>query len=330
LVLDNATRRLVNEQVREVLQREGVVAAEDTRLQIFTTAAMTEQEKRLARFYSGGQVVTFARDVAGAGIARDTEYRVVGMTRDTNGRQIVRLIDVQGREVRWDPRVGRASQVNVFQEETRDLATGDRIQWRLVNKDLDLRNAERGTVEYIEGTRAMIRWDKGERRREIDLSRHRTWDHGYAETVYSAQSKTYDRVYVLAPVASPLVNGQNFYTAITRARFGVKLWTEDPARLVDRLERRSGEKSSAIEGLGRLNRDHAGARQLLHGERLQWLRREMDKERRERAVVRAPSPTASSRLATRASEIGEALEHLLARALSRGRVDRDAGRGAER
>ncbi|MDH7639204.1 MobF family relaxase [Sphingomonas oryzagri] len=330
LVLDNSTRRLVNERVREVLQREGVVAAEDTRLQILSSAAMTEQEKRLARFYSGGQVVTFGRDIAGAGIARDIEYRVVGTARVAGGRQIFRLIDAQGREVRWDPRVGRASQVNVFQEEARDLSAGDRIQWRLVNRDLDLRNAERGTVEQIEGTVAMIRWDKGERRQEIDLGRHRTWDHGYAETVYSAQSKTYDRVYVLAPVASPLVNGQNFYTAITRARFGVKLWTEDPARLVDRLERRSGEKSSATEGLGRLSRDHVDGRQVRHGERLRSLREEMDQERRDRATSRPSPQTVSSRLATRASEIGEALDRLLARALSRGRVDRDTSRGVDR
>jgi len=330
LVLDNAARRLINERVREVLQREGIVAAEDTRLNVLSAAATTEQEKRFARFYSAGQVVTFGRDMAGAGIARDTAYRVVGTTRAAGGRQVVRLVDAQGREVRWDPRVGRASQVNVFQEEARDLAAGDRIQWRLVNKDLDLRNAERGTVERLEGTLATIRWDNGERQQEIDLGRHRTWDHGYAETVFSAQSKTYDRVYVLAPVASPLVNGQNFYTAITRARFGVKLWTEDTARLIDRLERRSGEKSSAIEGLGRLSRDQLQGRQLRHGERLQILRKEMESERRDRVAAKLSRPTVSSGLASRASEIGEALERLLDRALSRGRIDRDTGSGPER
>jgi ATP-dependent exoDNAse (exonuclease V) alpha subunit len=330
LVLDNTTRRLVNEQVREVLQREGIVAAEETRLQILASAAMTEQEKKLARFYAEGQVVTFARDMAGAGIARDTEYRVVGLARDPHGRQTVRLIDGQGREVRWDPRVGRAAQVNVFQEEVRDLAAGDRIQWRLVNKELDLRNAERGTIEHIEGARAMIHWDKGERLQEIDLSRHRTWDHGYAETVYSAQSKTYDRVYVLAPVASPLVNGQNFYTAITRARFGVKLWTENPARLVDRLERRSGEKSSAIEGLGRLRRDHVDERQMQDGDRLDQMRIEMDRARRNRAKSPAPPSSSADRLAARASEIGQALERLLLRAFERGCAEHDASRGRGR
>jgi hypothetical protein len=87
----------------------------------------------------------------------------------------------------------------VFKGRERDLAAGDRIQWRLVNKDLDLKNAERGTVERLDGTVATIRWDRDGRNQEVDLSRHKNWDHGYGETVYSAQSKTYDRVYVLAP-----------------------------------------------------------------------------------------------------------------------------------
>jgi conjugative relaxase-like TrwC/TraI family protein len=330
LVLENNTRRLVNEQVRDVLQREGVVAAEETRLQILSPAAVSEQEKRLARFYSCGQVVIFSRDVIASGIARDTEYRVTGQARDERGRQFVRLTDAQGREIRWDPRLGRTSRVRVFQEEARQLAAGDRIQWRLVNKALDLKNAERGTVERIEGTLVTIHWDRTDRRQEIDLARHRTWDHGYAETVYSAQSKTYDRVYLLAPVQSPLVNGQNFYTAITRARFGVKLWTEYSERLIDRLERRSGEKSSALEAMGRLGRDRVDLRQARHGQRFHQLREDMERARRDRATSPQPPAPLATRMAVRASEFGSALEQLLARSLQRSRAKRESGRGRDR
>lgn len=287
LVLDNATRLIVNSQIREVLKREGVVAAEDTRLQVLVPSGMTEQEKRFARFYSGGQVVKFARDDAGLGIAKGAEYRVGGIERDARGRQLVRLVDENGRTILWNPRLGRASQVNVFLEDKRELAAGDRMQWRLATKGLDLKNAERGTVERLDGHVAIIRWDRKAEPQAIDLSVHRTWDHGYAETVYSAQSKTYDRAYVLAPVGSGLVNGQNYYTAITRARFGVKLWTEDPERLVQKLEQRSGEKTSALEGLDRLQRDSHQARSARHAERFERTREDMLRERAERTEKRA-------------------------------------------
>ena len=287
LVLDNATRLIVNTQIREVLKREGAVAAEDARIDILAPSGMTDQEKHFARFYSGGQVVTFARDDAGLGIAAGAEYRVSGIARDARGRQLVRLVDEKGRTILWNPRLGRASQVNVFVEGERDIAAGDRVQWRLATKELGLKNAERGTVEGLDGTIATIRWDRTAEMQKIDLAVYRTWDHGYAETVYSAQSKTYDRVYVLAPVGSGLVNGQNYYTAITRARYGVKLWTEDPERLVQKLERRSGEKTSSLEGLGRLDRDSHLYREARLGEHFARSREEMLRVRAERAEKRA-------------------------------------------
>jgi conjugative relaxase-like TrwC/TraI family protein len=326
LVLENATRLIVNTKIREVLKTEGAVAADEARLSVLTPSGMTDQQKHFARFYSGGQVLIFSRDDAGLGIARDAEYRVVGIGRDGHGRQIVRLIDEHGRTIRWDPRVGKALQVNAFRSEERDLAAGDRIQWRLVNHDLGLKNAERGTVDRLEGKVATVRWDREGRVQDIDLSQHKSWDHGYAETVYSAQSKTYDRAYVLAPVNSALVTGQNYYTAITRARYGVKLWTEDRDRLVDKLDKHSGEKTSALEGLGRLDRDSHRGREERHGARWNLLREQQraDREQRnertrgEREARERPVPGGIARLlAGRAQFAAEAVDRWLTSILTR-------------
>ncbi|MCT2401740.1 MobF family relaxase [Novosphingobium mangrovi (ex Huang et al. 2023)] len=339
LVLENKTRILVNAKIRGTLKSEGAIAAEDVRLSVLTPAGMTAQEKHLARFYSGGQVVMFARDLAAPGIARDTEYRVVGLAQDANGRQLVRLVDENGRMIRWDPRLGQARHVNVFDRKERELAEGDRIQWRLVNRELDLKNAERGTVEKLEGGLATIRWDRGERVQTIDLSRHKTWDHGYAETVYSAQSKTYARIYVLAPVNSALVNGQNYYTAITRARLGVKLWTESEKKLVEKLEARSGEKTSALEGLGRLDRDTVRAYADRHAGRLaqaledqQHRRQDRRDQLLERQLDQRRSPQGlGEHLAEGARGIAEIMDRILKSALDRrastGRSHAHAGRG---
>src|SRR3546814_11125366 len=57
------------------------IAAEDARIDILAPSGMTDQEKHFARFYSGGQVVMFARDNAGLGIAAGAEYRVSGLAR---------------------------------------------------------------------------------------------------------------------------------------------------------------------------------------------------------------------------------------------------------
>ena len=289
LVLDNATRLIVNSKIREALRNENGLAAEDSRLSILAPAGFTDIEKHMGRFYGAGQVVRFDRAIAGLGVARHTDYRVVGLGREPNGRQVVRLVDEQGLIIRWDPQTTRVRHINVFNPEERDLAEGDRIQWRLVNRDLDLRNAERGTVEKLDGDLATIRWDRDGRVQKVDLSEHKTWDHGYAETVYSSQSKTYPRVFLLAPVESPLVNAQNFYTAITRAMYGVRLWTNNVKELVAKLERQSGEKTSSTEGLGRMDQDRVGPFTNRQGARRATLKAEQEKDRasrRDRALER--------------------------------------------
>ena len=334
LVLDNATRLIVNSHIREVLRREGTVAAEEHRLEVLTPAGMTDQEKQMARFYSVGQVLKFARDNPGLGIARDADYRVVGIGRNNHGRQVVRLADEHGRIIEWRPGLGKAAHVNVFLTENRQLAQGDRLQWRLLNKEIEVKNAERGTVLALDGHIATIKWDRGERIQQVDLSVHRTWDHGYAETVYSAQSKTYARVYALAPVESGLVNGQNYYTAITRAAYGVKLWTEDQKRLAEKLASRSGEKTSSLEGLGRIKADSHKMRGARHKDRHDHSRednartreaRKAEREQRERERQEsADRPRGVAEvLAGRAHETASLVDRFL-----RGTIERDRSRAA--
>jgi hypothetical protein len=249
----------------------------------------------------------------------------------------VRLVDGNGRTIRWDPRLGAARHINVFNRDERDLAEGDRIQWRLASKELDLKNAERGTVEQLEAGIATVRWDRGNRTQQVDLGEHKYWDHGYAETVYSAQSKTYARVYVLAPVGSGLVNGQNYYTAITRARFGAKLWTEDRERLAEKLTAQSGEKTSSLEGLGRLGQDRATSFALRHDGRLtaQRAQQRVDRgERQERLASRSgrdkPNNLAET-LAARARGAAEIVDRWLGAVVETHRIaERARGVRADR
>ena len=330
LVLDNATRLIINNKIREALKDEGRLAADDSRLSILAPAGLTDIEKHMARFYGAGQVVRFDRDIAGLGVARHADYRVAGLGREATGRQVVRLVDEQGHVVRWDPQTTKARHINVFNPEERHIAEGDRIQWRLVNRELGLRNAERGTVEKLDGPLATIRWDRDGHVQQVDLSEHRTWDHGYAETIYSAQSKTYPRVFVLAPVESPLVNAQNFYTAVTRAAFGARLWTNNVKELIAKLESQSGEKTSSSEGLGRLKTDRVDIFSKRREQHLASMRAEQERvrtERRDRALERqlhyrdrAPRG-AAEHLAEGARSIAQLLDRFLQNILENARMD---------
>ncbi len=133
---------------------------------------------------------------------------------------------------------------------------------------------------------------------------------------------------------SGLVNGQNYYTAITRAAYGVKLWTEDRERLAEKLASRSGEKTSSLEGLGRIKVDSHRIRGARHKDRLDRSReanarerdaRKAEREQRERQQQeRADRPLGFVELlAGRAQEAASLVDRFL-----RGTIERDRSRAA--
>jgi hypothetical protein len=139
---------------------------------------------------------------------------------------------------------------------------------------------------------------------------------------------------VLAPVNSSLVNGQNYYTAITRARFGVKLWTEDPERLVERLVRYSGEKTSALKGLGRIDRNNRNQLANHHADMIGKLRAAQSRdrvERREKMLLgqldeHVRNRGLPSRMTTGAQSIAEHFDRFLSRLLDQAPSGRRSAR----
>lgn len=130
---------------------------------------------------------------------------------------------------------------------------------------------------------------------------------------------------------------QNYYTAITRARFGAKLWTEDRDRLVDKLKQRSGEKTSSLQALGRVERDSVKGRASRQGDRWNKLRDEQRAERDARKDrLRAeqeerskpPRDSLAAYFADRAQAAAKSLDQWLATLLERARggIDRATDR----
>lgn len=106
----------------------------------------------------------------------------------------------------------------------------------------------------------------------------------------------------------------------------MKLWTESADRLIEKLERNSGTKTSALEGLGRLDKDSVKGRAVKHGQRWDELRllqqsdREARKMRtfdgRERRSQPIPASLAAS-LAGRAQSVAQMLDRWLTSLLSK-------------
>lgn len=123
----------------------------------------------------------------------------------------------------------------------RDLAPGDRIQFRGTDRKIGMYSGALGTVEAVSDKRILIRTDEGPRI-TIDPRLHREWDHGYAGTVYRGQGKTQTRVYALYDHAYAW-SASTAYVALTRHREDLSLHVSrdlaaDAGALVQQMSRR--------------------------------------------------------------------------------------------
>lgn len=257
IVLDNATRKAINAQVRERLQDSGKLdKAQDKTFGVLLDRGLKEAEMRRTEFYRAGDMLEWHGTDKAHGFKVGTRLSVKAV-----GETSLTLTDGKA-DYQWTPATGRkAGAVGVYAEEQRDLAPGDVIQMRArygrrqmldAPKGFELKNGMTGTVQKIDGKVATLNFgdDKKKQIVRIDLGKHGFWDHGYAVTTHKAQGLSIKHPVVVAPAkASQLLTQSNFYTALSRATHDITVITTDRKDLELQLERTPGGKTSALEGM---------------------------------------------------------------------------------
>ncbi|EOX4359234.1 MobF family relaxase [Vibrio cholerae] len=240
-------RRRTNELVRDALKKEGALGEELHTNQLSPVDA-TEAERRVVTSYQNGQIVRFARSFKREGIKKGLYYQVVG--RENHDLLLKKLGgNEQAELIRFSPERYAAKNIQMFNLTESGLAVGEKIVWRDNDKPTGRLNNDTATVEKIEGTNVTFRLSNG-KTGEFDMSKlaNSHWDHGYAMTVHAAQGKTAQNVFVHAETnREALLNTEQFYVQISRAKDRVYLYTDSKEGLVRAVEQRSGQKQTAKE-----------------------------------------------------------------------------------
>ena len=240
----NDERRQINSAIRELLKQRSHIAAEGKDQVIFVNRDLTAAQRQHPQSYEVGNVVRYRRGSRPLVLGKGAYARVESTNSDLN-RITVRTED--GRAVEYNP--ARLTGVDLFREERRPIARGDRIQFRAPERAVGVANGEFATVVAIDDRKAALRMDDG-RGVKAAVSRLRHIDYGYASTSHSSQGATVDRVIVNIDTArsTELVNRKQFYVSISRARHGVTIYTDDSSALRHAVGR-TREKSIALERL---------------------------------------------------------------------------------
>ena len=247
----HALREGINSHIRERLVREGRIAGPAMETGCLVSKGYTAAEKSLAANYAPGDVVAFHRSYKRIGVAKGDERRVAGVDR-RNGT--VLLEAPGGGAVAWTPSEigGWQGGTEVYRRESIELRSGDRVRWTRNDKGLGLVNSGTAEVLGIRNGRVTFRLED---RRRLTLTpgdpQLRHLDHAWCSTVHAFQGRTVDNVIAAMEANHPaLTTAKAFYVEISRARDRAELVTDDAQALKERLEAVTGERISALEGIG--------------------------------------------------------------------------------
>ncbi len=247
----HALRERINAHIRERLAREGHIAGPALQTQRLVSKGYTGAEKALAANYAPGDVVAFHRSYRRIGVEKGDERRV---ERVDHANRTVHLEGPNGGTVAWKPSEigGWRGGSEVYRAETVELRAGDRIRWTRNDKGLGVVNSGTAEVLGVRNGRATFLLEEG---RKLALTpgdaQLRHLDRAWASTVHAFQGRTVDNVIAAMEAKHPLLTtAKAFYVEISRARDRAELVTDDARALRERLEAVTGERISALEGIG--------------------------------------------------------------------------------
>ncbi|MDE0374008.1 MAG: hypothetical protein OXI73_15900, partial [Rhodospirillales bacterium] len=245
-----ALRDAINDTIRAQLVAEGTVTGPAREGKKLVSRGLTRAQMTVAANYAPGDTVIFNRAYKTLGVEAGDERRVTGVDRQWKR---VDLADDQGRVVKWAPERLAAAKggIEVYRGVGMELRAGDRVRWTRNDPGFGLVNGTIATVERVDRDGVRFRLEDGSAARLADGDPQlRHLDRAWAATVHAFQGRTVDRIIAAMPANhARLTTQQAFYVAISRARDRAELVTDDARQLADQLEKATGERVAALDGV---------------------------------------------------------------------------------
>lgn len=248
-------RAELNQRIQDGLRADGTLGKESVTLSVLERVNTTREELRYPQTYKAGQTLEVARAVSEIGLRRGS-YEVLGV--DAKGRVELK---VGNRTVRFDPQKiapnDKRDALGLTQRTEVKLHENDQIRWTQNDKERGLYNASLAQVTGVSGTGISVKTadDQTLHLKQGDPMLERL-GLAYALNMHMAQGVTTDKgIAVMSGSENNLSNQRLFNVTVTRVRDDVTLHTDDKDRLISAIERNEGNKTSALETVGRLEID---------------------------------------------------------------------------
>lgn len=226
----NEARREINRMVRENLD-----LPKGELVRALETYDMSRAEHRQASSYITGIVLVSERD-AMHGLKRGEQFTVDAVDAPKN---TITVVDKDGNRLSID--AAKLDGVSTYRKTEIELVPGDWVRLTRNDNKQQVYNGERHQVRAIEPDAVVL--ENGAR---LAREGHIHAQHGYAQTVHSAQGLTSDRVLIDADTKSLTSNRAVYYVAISRPRTDLRIYTDDQGKLAGTMSREP-KKYAALE-----------------------------------------------------------------------------------
>jgi conjugative relaxase-like TrwC/TraI family protein len=250
-------RTQINALVQAGLLKEGTLKGDGVPLATLQSANATREELRFASTYRPGQVVEARMNVRELGLSKG-EYSVTEVRRDgkvvleREGRR--KVIDPD----RLDPQ-HRFDRLGLYEQKQLRIHDGDTIFWRDKDESRDI--AKSTYAKVLAATSDAVTVELADRR-QLTLPTGdpmlRRLDLGYALNAHMAQGMTKaNAIEVISSSQRNLATQRTQNVLNTRATDDMHVVTNDLAALKFQLDRTPGNKTSALETVGKIEVDKA-------------------------------------------------------------------------
>jgi hypothetical protein len=231
----NSDRQLITNSIRQELKTEGVLgrAAPLTQLK---AKDLSQVQTRYSHHYAVGDVVVPTREYKRLGLTKFQPYTVEALEKNS-----LTLKATDGTLCTLDPMAFRKT-VYEQQQQSIEIAVGDRLKWKRNDHKIGHRNGQEFVVTAISANHAKVKYTNG-KTDKVDLNQLQHLDYALVSTTYSSQGKTANRVLI---AADKTMGKESFYVAVSRAKYDLKIYTEDKSDLL-KLARKSKAKEIASE-----------------------------------------------------------------------------------
>jgi len=242
----NNDRIEINNEIRACLKKQGELSQNGISMQILDDSRLTDAELRVSEHYKSGMIVKYQNEYKNV-VKSDVKNNFITLS-DKKG--VISILSL--------PHLPKNDFIELYDVRNIEINPGERIKFTKTDRDRNIRANLSLIVESIDIKNKTITAKTAQDEKHTIYSNENNdqhVDYSYCSTTHGLQAATSKSVFILSNSYNKLSNTmRQLYVALTRAQEKAIIFTDDKEKIKRQIIWNEGEKASALESMGLLEK----------------------------------------------------------------------------